>query len=78
MFICSTIAAMVVDFPVPTEPVQDQPVLVAGEQLEALGQPQVVHGSDVTVDHAEDDFDPKPLTNHTGAIAGELVFICKI
>jgi len=68
MFICSTIAASVVDLP----------VLITGENLEILGQLQLVHGSDVGVDHAEHNFDPKPLPNHAGAVAGELVCVRKI
>ena len=43
-----------------------------------LGQPEFVHGSDVSVDDAEDDLDPEPLPNHAGAIASELVFVGKI
>ena len=57
---------------------QDQSVLITGENLEMLWQLQLIHGSDVGVDHAKDNFDPKPLPNHAGAVAGELVCVRKI
>ncbi len=42
-----------------------------GEQLEALGQPELIHRADVGADDAENKIDPEPLPNDAGAEAPE-------
>jgi len=49
-----------------------------GEQLEALGQTKLIHRADLGADDAEDDVDPEPLPNDTGAEASKLRRVGKI
>ena len=51
---------------------EDEAVVIAREQLEALRQAELVHRADVGADDAEDDVDPEPLPNDAGAEAPEL------
>ena len=48
------------------------------EQLEALGQAELIHGADLGADDTEDDIDPEPLPNDAGAEAPELVRVGEI
>src|SRR5260370_41065383 len=50
----------------------------AGQQLEALGQAELIHGSDLGGDNAEDEIDPEPLPNDACAETPELVRIGEI
>ncbi len=50
----------------------------ARKQLEALGQPEFIHGPHLGADDAKDDLDPKSLPNDTGAKSSGLRGIGKI
>ncbi len=48
-----------------------QAVVILGEDLELLGQPEFVHGADLGVDDAENGIETLALLDDTGAEAGE-------
>src|SRR5438309_424714 len=57
---------------------ENQAILVSSEQLEMLRQAQFVHGSDMGIDHAKNNFNSEALPNHACAITSELVCIGKV
>ena len=57
---------------------EDEPVLETGEQLQAFGQAELIHGANAGADDAEDDIDPETLPDDAGAETPEVVCIGEI
>ena len=57
---------------------ENQTILVTGQQLQALGQPELVHRPHLCIDDAEDEIDPETLPNDAGAKSAERVRVGKI
>ena len=57
---------------------EDEAVVVLGEELELLGQAELVHGADLGVDDAEDEVDAQPVPDNAGAVTASLIGVGEI
>ena len=57
---------------------EDQAILIARQQLQCSGKPELVHRSHSRVDDAENQIDAQPLPHHAGPKTPELIRVGEV